>query len=126
LHDANVPWPDRFLFTHVGRWEKGLASQSKYRQCSIRHDRFHLVNTTRDGTKAWQLFDVTSDPGETRDLTATEPDIVRRLDQAYDRWWTEILPCLENEDAVGPLVNPFKALYWKQFGGGPPAQPSPL
>ena len=36
---------------------------------------------------------------------------------AYDRWWEEILPCLVNEDAVGPAVNPFKELYWKQFGG---------
>ena len=26
---------------------------------------------------------------------------------------------LVNEDAVGPAVNPFKELYWKQFGGGP-------
>jgi arylsulfatase len=24
-----------------------------------------------------------------------------------------------NEDAVGPKMNPFKELYWKQFGGGP-------
>jgi arylsulfatase len=29
------------------------------------------------------------------------------------------LPRLENEDAVGPKVNPFKARYWAQFGGGP-------
>ena len=26
---------------------------------------------------------------------------------------------LVNENAIGPKVNPFKALYWKQFGGGP-------
>ena len=26
---------------------------------------------------------------------------------------------MENENAVGPAVNPFKELYWKQFGGGP-------
>jgi arylsulfatase len=24
-----------------------------------------------------------------------------------------------NENVVGPKVNPFKALYWQQFGGGP-------
>ena len=44
---------------------------------------------------------------------------VKELDAAYDKWWDEVLPCLENEDAVGPAVNPFKELYWKQFGGGP-------
>jgi hypothetical protein len=27
-----------------------------------------------------------------------------------------------NEDAVGPDVNPFKALYWQQFGEQPDAK----
>jgi arylsulfatase len=27
-----------------------------------------------------------------------------------------------NEKAVGPAINPFKELYWKQFGGGPSAE----
>jgi arylsulfatase len=30
-----------------------------------------------------------------------------------------VQPGLVNEDAKGPKVNPFKELYWKQFGGGP-------
>jgi hypothetical protein len=30
---------------------------------------------------------------------------------------------LVNEDAVGPKINPYKKLYWKQFGGGPKEQP---
>jgi arylsulfatase len=24
-----------------------------------------------------------------------------------------------NEGAMGPKINPFKAAFWKQFGGGP-------
>jgi arylsulfatase len=24
-----------------------------------------------------------------------------------------------NEGATGPRINPFKAMYWEQFGGGP-------
>ena len=28
-------------------------------------------------------------------------------------------PMLVNEKAVGPRLNPFKELYWKQFGGKP-------
>ena len=54
-------------------------------------------------------------------MIAEHPDVVAALRAAYDRWWEEVLPCLENEDAVGPKVNPFKELYWKQFGGGPDA-----
>jgi arylsulfatase len=30
-----------------------------------------------------------------------------------------VQPQLVNEHAIGPKVNPFKAVYWKQFGGGP-------
>ena len=46
-------------------------------------------------------------------------DVVEELDAAYDQWWDSIKPQLVNENAVGPKVNPFKELYWKQFGGGP-------
>ena len=45
--------------------------------------------------------------------------MVKELDAAYDKWWDSIQPQLVNENAVGPKVNPFKELYWKQFGGGP-------
>jgi arylsulfatase len=38
---------------------------------------------------------------------------------AYDQWWSEVLPAMVNEDAVGPKINPFKALYYEQFGGEP-------
>ncbi|HXJ62006.1 MAG TPA: hypothetical protein VNU68_35665 [Verrucomicrobiae bacterium] len=34
-------------------------------------------------------------------------------------WWTSVQPMLVNEKAVGPRLNPFKELYWKQFGGKP-------
>ena len=41
------------------------------------------------------------------------------LRKAYDRWWQDVVPRLENEGVVGPKVNPFKERYWTQFGGGP-------
>jgi arylsulfatase len=125
LMDPTATWPERSLFTHLGRWDRGQAANSKYRQCSVRTKRYHLVNTTPDGSKAWQLFDVSADFGETINLAEREPSIVQQLDEAYDRWWTGILPNLENEDAVGPPVNPFHELYWKQFGGGPTRRDRP-
>ncbi len=119
LKNPNTPWPDRVLFTHVGRWERGQAAQSKYRNCSARNSRWHLVCASESGDKAWQLFDVKSDPGEKSDVAASHPDVVKELDTAYDKWWDSVQPQLVNENAVGPKVNPFKELYWKQFGGGP-------
>ena len=68
---------------------------------------------------AWQLFDLKTDPGEQHDLTAKNPEVVAKLNAEYDAWWTSIKPMLVNENAKGPAMNPFKELYWKQFGGGP-------
>jgi arylsulfatase len=112
LKDPKADWPDRFFVTHVGRWPKGEAEQSKYARCSIRDSRFTLVDNTA-------LYDLKDDPGETKNVLDQHPDEVARLRAAYDRWWQEVLPCLENEAVVGPKINPFKERYWKQFGGGP-------
>ncbi|MBI3864539.1 MAG: arylsulfatase [Planctomycetia bacterium] len=112
LENRNADWPDRNLFVHLGRWEKGKAAESKFAQCAIRTSRFRLVNNE-------MLFDILADPGETTNVIAEHPEAVAAMRKAYDRWWEEILPRLENENVTGPKVNPFKALYWKQFGGGP-------
>ena len=118
LRDPKAEWPDRILFTHVGRWPKGAKpADHKYAHCSVRSPRWHLVCDTRDGTKQWQLFDVKADPGEKTDVAAKHPEVVKELDAAYDKWWDAVQPGLVNEDAVGPKVNPFKELYEKQFGG---------
>lgn len=120
LENPQAAWPERTLFTHVGRWPKGEApSTHKHTNCSVRTKRWHLVSVAKPNEKQWQLFDVQADPGEKSDIAAKHPQVVAQLDAEYDRWWTSILPQLVNEDAVGPDVNPFKALYWKQFGGGP-------
>jgi arylsulfatase len=108
LKDSGAAWADRFLFTHVGRWERGKAGESKYAKCAVRNERFRLVNNV-------ELYDVKADPGEKRNVIGEHPEEVARMRAAYDAWWAEILPCLENEDAVGPKVNPFKDEYWRQF-----------
>ena len=115
LRDPSAPWADRYLFTHVGRWPAGQAADSKYRQCSVRSSRYNLVRANKAGDRRWELYDLQNDPAEKTNVAAEHPDMVQAMDAAYDRWWAEVLPCLENEDAVGPAVNPFKELYWKQF-----------
>ena len=45
--------------------------------------------------------------------------VVAELAAVYVRWWGEARPLLVNEGATGPKINPFKAMYWEQFGGGP-------
>jgi len=119
LKDPGAPWPDRYVFTHIGRWAKGRAAQSKYAGCSVRSPRYNMVSAGKAGDGKWELYDLKEDPGEKKDVAAQHPEVVKEMEAAYDKWWDEVLPCLENEDAVGPAVNPFKELYRKQFGGGP-------
>jgi arylsulfatase len=89
----------------------------------VRDPRWHLVSITGGAEPAWQLFDLTADPGEQRDVAAAHPAEVKRLAAAYDAWWDSVQPGLVNETAVGPRLNPFAESYWQQFGGGPtPAQ----
>lgn len=120
LHNQAAAWPERLLFTHVGRWPKGTdPNLYKYRGCSVRSPRWHLVCDSTDGKKKWQLFDVTIDPGEKADISAAHPDVVKDLNNAYDTWWASLPPNLVNEGAIGPKMNPYKELYLKQFGGVP-------
>ena len=117
LSDPAAKWDERILVTHVGRWGRGQAEQAKYRNCSVFNSRFRLVENK-------QLFDYRTDPGEKTDVAAEHPDVVAKLRAAYDQWWSEVLPCLENESVTGPPVNPWKEAFWKQYGGGPASQPA--
>ncbi len=112
MKDPQADWPDRTLVTHVGRWPRGKVAEAKFTNCSIRDARFTLVNNS-------ELYDLKDDPGESRNVIAEHPDVASRLRAAYDDWWRDVLPRLENEDVVGPKSNPFKDRYWAQFGGGP-------
>jgi arylsulfatase len=116
LSDPKAPWPDRHLVTHVGRWDRGKAAQSKYLNCSVRNTRWQMVSVAKDATRQWQLFDLASDPAQKQNVSKQHPEVVRELEAYYDDWWASVQPQLVNEDAVGPKVNPFKALYWEQFG----------
>lgn len=112
LTNPAAPWADRVLVHHLGRWPKGKAAEAKYARCAIQNARFSLVNNE-------ELYDLKADRGEARNVIAEHPEEAARLRAAYDRWWDEMQPLLVNENSLGPRINPFKELYWKQFGGGP-------
>ena len=120
LNDPESDWPDRTLFTHVGRWPKGEDPQKwKYSNCSVRSARWHLVSVARPELKKWQLFDVQLDPAEQHDVIGEHPQALEELERAYDHWWASVQPQLVNEDAIGPKENPFKERYFRQFGRKP-------
>ena len=118
--NGTADWPDRHIFTHVGRWPKfANPDDFKFANAAVRNTRWAMVST-KGGTEAeWQLFDLQKDPGQKNDVAARNPGVLKELETAFDDWWTRCRPMMVNEDAVGPDINPFAARYWKQFGGGP-------
>ena len=123
LENPGALMPDRVLITHVGRWPKDGKGETredwKYKACSVRNTRWHLVSPDGGRDPKWQLFDVRVDVGEKTDVASGNPEVVASLARSYDTWWNDVQPMLVNEKAVGPRINPLKELYWKQFGGGP-------
>lgn len=112
--------PDRIQFTHQGRWPKHSdPNLAKFSMCSVRNTRWQLISPNGGAEPKWQLYDVKADPGQQTDVAAQHPDVVKQLAAAYDQWWSDCQPLLVNEKVVGPKLNPFAELYWKQFGGGP-------
>ena len=114
LEDAHAAWPERTLVTHVGRWERNQAAHSPWAHCSIRGGGYALINTANK-PDAWQLYDSSKDPGETKNIAAQHPAVVAQLASAYDRWWQSVLPALVNENKDGPAENPFKLAHRRQI-----------
>lgn len=112
LSNPNAQWEDRMLVHHAGRWNGGEASDAKHTKSAIQNSRFTLVNNE-------ELYDLAKDPGETMNVIDDHPDVAAELGAAYDQWWQSIQPMLVNENVIGPPINPFQTLYYKQFGGQP-------
>jgi arylsulfatase len=95
LNNPAADWEKRILVHHVGGWEPGQAAQSKHARVSIQNKRFTLVNNE-------ELYDLSTDPGETKNVIAEHPKVVNQLRKTYDKWWIRMQPGLVNEDAYEP------------------------
>jgi arylsulfatase A-like enzyme len=125
LIDPDAQSAKRKLFFHVGRWGGGKADQSKYDKTTgkagfaVRNGRYRLVNHE-------ELYDILSDPGETKNLAAQKPEIVQTMQADYDQWWDEVRPFMVNEGKQKQDPNPFHVQYKKQVElGGIPAWKEP-
>lgn len=76
LLEAKGEWPERTLFVHSQR----IDHPEPWRKCSVMTERWRLVNGK-------ELFDVTADPGQKKDVAAQHADVVERLRKAYEGWY---------------------------------------
>ena len=118
LNNPTSDWPERVLVHHAGRWPKGQANHFKYTKCAIQNARFTLVNNR-------ELYDLMTDPGETRNVIDDHPEMVEKLRAAYETWWTESQPLMVNENPEGFNHFTFRENYIKQFGKNAVPNPRP-
>jgi arylsulfatase A-like enzyme len=114
LGNPEAVWADRNLFFHIGRWPNGKADQSKYDTkagFAVRNARYRLVNHT-------ELYDIQTDPGETQDLSALQPEVLQSMRAAYDQWWDAVRPYMVNEGKLAMEPNPFHLKYRQQLQQG--------
>ena len=72
-------WTDRTLFT---QWHRGDEPEL-FRDCAARTQRYKLVNGT-------ELYDLTADPAEKKDIAATQPEVAARLRRETEAWFKDV------------------------------------
>jgi arylsulfatase len=120
LQNPAAKLPDRYQFTHQGRWPKlSDPNEAKFKVAAVRNTRWAMVSENGGRTPNWQLFDLSVDYAQKNNVIAQHPEVAKELSAAFDQWWSECLPLMVNEKAMGPAINPFQEIYYRQFGGSP-------
>ncbi|MBI1900012.1 MAG: sulfatase-like hydrolase/transferase [Planctomycetia bacterium] len=130
LEGRDSNWPERTLFVHHP------TSDSNRYPGAVRTERYRLVREPRgraaragdDAATAWQLYDMQSDPGETKDLAAEHRDVVEKLSRSYEEWFDDVartgrrrfpLPVGHAEENPVTLFAPQAYFSGLRFAAGP-------
>ncbi|MBL8817414.1 MAG: arylsulfatase [Planctomyces sp.] len=108
IEQSGGEWSDRFLYTHVGRWNTGENPDDyQWKQFSVRTQKYRMVNNT-------ELFDMETDPGQTTNLADKHPELMSEMRMAYDKWWKETRPMMVNENAPMSKIRPYHQAFEQQ------------
>ncbi|MCP5542158.1 MAG: arylsulfatase [Akkermansiaceae bacterium] len=123
-------WPDRYLFTHKGRWKTGEdPDANQWKNYGVRNQKYRFVGggtaisvserQRKKGVPATDaLYDMETDPGQTTNVIDAHPEVAEAMKKAYDRFWKETRPLMVNEDAPMSPVQPFHVWYAEQEKAG--------
>jgi hypothetical protein len=89
-----VPDPklgERLLFF---QWHRGDVPE-RGRACAVRGPRYKLVHAERRPAKQndphpWELYDLSSDPGEQHNVIDQHSDVAEKMRRAYDVWFDDV------------------------------------
>lgn len=89
LKGETSDWPDRILITDSQR----VKDPIKWRKSSVMTSQWRLINGK-------ELYDIKLDPGQESNVASGNPEVVARLREFYEQWWTELEPTFANDTAI--------------------------
>lgn len=98
IYGKEKDWPDRILVTDSQR----VKDPIKWKSSAVMTDRWRLCNGK-------ELFDIQADPGQKSDVAKDHQDVVNRLREFYESWWTELEPTFAQSTSIhlgNPADNP--------------------
>jgi choline-sulfatase len=87
-----------------GRGELVITQGAWTCQRSVRWQNYLAIRTWHDGYHAyepWMIFDVTSDPHEQHDLSATQPELLREAEYRLEAWQRTVMQ--SSDTGIDPL-----------------------
>ena len=112
LQKAGQEPPDRILVVQHGYPQKAAPGiDPAQRPYAVMWRRWRLVESA--------LYDLVTDPGQQRDVSANQPEIVAKLRAAYARWWKDVEPWTTKRSAIivgDDRENPSTLLPSTQYG----------
>lgn len=77
-------WPERSICM---QWHRGDAAR-RHRNYAVIGPRYKLLRP--EGSEMDELYDLTEDPGEERDISGEHPDIAVSMRYEYERWFDDV------------------------------------
>ena len=84
--------PERSVVVH----NMQLETPRKYKDFCVMDGRWRLVRTQLWNQAEVELFDVSNDPGQTRDCASEYPERVEAMLAVYEDWWSSLRSSFEN------------------------------
>jgi len=79
LYSDGKAWAERALIVESQR----VVDPIKWRECAVMDDQWRLI----DGK---ELFNLKTDPKQTKDIASEHPEVVKRLRGEYDKFWNDV------------------------------------
>ncbi|MCB9950947.1 MAG: arylsulfatase [Planctomycetaceae bacterium] len=98
LYAEDKEWPDRILVTDSQR----VKDPIKWRKSSVMTADWRLINGK-------ELYQIKLDPGQKSDVASGHPEVVERLRDFYEAWWSDLEPSFSQDAAISlghPSDNP--------------------